>query len=131
MPDAEHEETSPSAASLVISKLVCSLVGQEQAISILPGSLAAQAYQSGSAMEKFRCNYGLNPAYQEKILSGALTVSGLDESGEVRIVELSGHPFFIATLFIPQLSSRPGAPHPLITAYLSAALRCRLGAHWR
>jgi len=122
MRDAEHEETSPNASSLVISKLVCSLVGQEQTITILPGSIAYQAYQKETALEKFRCNYGLNPVYQEKILSGKLKISGLDDSGEVRIIELSGNPFFLATLFLPQLSSRPGAPHPLFTAYLKAAM---------
>ncbi len=122
MQAAEHEETSPNASSLVISKLVCSLVGQEQTITILPGSIAYQAYQKATAMEKFRCNYGLNPAYQDKLLSGRLKISGLDDNGDVRIIELSGHPFFIATLFIPQLSSLPGAPHPLMTAFLKAAM---------
>jgi CTP synthase (UTP-ammonia lyase) len=120
--DAEHEETSPHASHLLISKLVCSLVGQEQTISILPGSLAYQAYQQETAKEKFHCNYGLNPAYQAKILEGKLKVSGIDDNGEVRIIELPGHPFFIATLFLPQLSSSPGSPHPLLTAYLKAGL---------
>jgi CTP synthase (UTP-ammonia lyase) len=39
----------------------------------------------------------------------------------VRVVELTDHRFFVATLFVPQLSSRPDAPHPLITALLKAA----------
>jgi CTP synthase (UTP-ammonia lyase) len=37
-------------------------------------------------------------------------------------VELSNHPFYVATLFLPQISSRPESPHPLIVAYLRAAL---------
>jgi CTP synthase (UTP-ammonia lyase) len=39
----------------------------------------------------------------------------------VRVVELTRHRFFVATLFVPQLSSRPEASHPLITAFLRAA----------
>ena len=37
-------------------------------------------------------------------------------------MELSGRPFYVATLFVPQMSSRPEKPHPLIVAYLRAAL---------
>jgi CTP synthase (UTP-ammonia lyase) len=36
-------------------------------------------------------------------------------------MELSDHPFFVATLFLPQLRSEPRAPHPLVLAYLAAA----------
>ena len=71
--------------------------------------------------EQFACNYGLNPAYRERISTGGLQVTGLDPAGEVRIVELSAHRFFLATLFLPQVSSGPDRPHPLIMAYLQAA----------
>lgn len=40
---------------------------------------------------------------------------------EIRAVELPNHRFFIATLFQPQLSSKPGTPHPLIVQFLRAA----------
>jgi CTP synthase (UTP-ammonia lyase) len=123
MPDADHEETAPGASTLVISKLVCSLVGQTQAIQIIPGTLAHQNYGRDCANEQFRCNYGLNPIYHDELFKGMLRISGLDSSGEVRIVELSTHPFFIATLFLPQLSSSFEKPHPLITAFLKAAAK--------
>jgi CTP synthase (UTP-ammonia lyase) len=121
MQDADHEETAPGASALVISKLVCSLVGQTQTIQIMPGTLAYQAYGGDSTNEQFRCNYGLNPAYRDEVFNGGLRISGIDSSGEVRIVELSTHPFFIATLFLPQLSSNADQPHPLITAFIKTA----------
>jgi CTP synthase (UTP-ammonia lyase) len=43
------------------------------------------------------------------------------EHGEARAVELYAHPFFVATLFQPQLSSSPDKPHPLVTAFVKAA----------
>lgn len=52
-----------------------------------------------------------------------LKVVGLDAGGHVRIVELADHPFFIATLFLPQLTSTALTPHPLIIAYLKTATR--------
>jgi CTP synthase (UTP-ammonia lyase) len=39
------------------------------------------------------------------------------------VVELPDHKFFIATLFVPQMRSRPGLPHPLVTGWLQAAAR--------
>jgi CTP synthase (UTP-ammonia lyase) len=119
--DADHEETAPGASTLVISKLVCSLVGQAQTITIIPGTLAEQIYGAASPREQFRCNYGLNPAFRTAVLSGALRISGIDSDGDVRIVELNNHRFFIATLFLPQLSSNFARPHPVIAAFLRAS----------
>jgi hypothetical protein len=36
--------------------------------------------------------------------------------------EWPGHPFFIATLFVPQTQSRPGKPHPLTQGFVQAVL---------
>jgi CTP synthase (UTP-ammonia lyase) len=120
--DAEHEETASHASRLVISKLACSLAGTSQAVRIVPGTLAHQAYGKEEAVEQFRCSYGINPEYRGAIEDGALKVAGLGPDGEVRIIELSGYRFFIATLFLPQISSSAEAPHPLLVAYLKAAL---------
>lgn len=92
---------------------------------LLPGTITARAYGSQESAEEFRCNFGLNPEYREQVENGGLQVTGLDENEEVRIVELRGHPFFVATLFLPQLSSQPGGPHPLILAFLKAAAAFR------
>ena len=131
MQDAEHEETAPEASCLVISKLSCSLVGTSQAVTILPGTLAHRAYGIATATEQFACNYGLNPAYREHLSHGELKVVGQDEAGEVRIVELTTHRFFLATLFLPQLSSSPARPHPLIVAYLQTAQHFHALQHGR
>lgn len=119
---AEHEETAPDASDLVIRKLACSLVGQKQTIRIAPGSRAHAAYGRGASVEEFRCNYGLNPAYRQRFEASGLRVSGADANGEARIVELPGHRFYVATLFLPQLASSVESPHPLIAAYLRAAI---------
>ena len=129
--DAEHEESAPEAPRLVISKLTCSLVGTTQPLTILPGTLAHRAYGTAAATEQFACNYGLNPAYQEHISQGGLKIAGRVEAGEVRLVELAAHRFFMATLFLPQLSSSPARPHPLIVAYLQAAQHFHASRHGR
>jgi CTP synthase (UTP-ammonia lyase) len=45
----------------------------------------------------------------------------VDAGGEARIVELPDHPFFLATLFVPQTSSAAGHPHPIVAAFARAA----------
>jgi CTP synthase (UTP-ammonia lyase) len=107
----------------LISKLTCSLVGQARIVAIVPGSQAHRIYKTGQYREIFACNYGFNDAFAEQISSEELRVSGYDDDRSVRMVELPRHPFFIATLFVPQVLSRPGTPHPLIVAYLEAASR--------
>ena len=124
-PDADHEETAPQAAAPLIQRLACPLVGRTQTIRLMRGTKLHRAYGADEATEQFRCSFGLNPAHRSLMLSGHLQCAGVDPQGEVRAVELATHRFFLATLFLPQLASRPGAPHPLITAYLLAAAALR------
>ncbi|HET6267912.1 MAG TPA: hypothetical protein VFG11_09350 [Acidobacteriota bacterium] len=119
--DADHEESSPDASVKLISKLTCSLSGQEGTVRIVRDTLAHRIYGKDEVMESFACNYGFNEAFADQIGRKDLKISGRDESGAVRIVELPRHPFYIATLYVPQVLSKPGAPHPIMVAYLSAA----------
>lgn len=90
-------------------------------MTILPGTLAAALYGGpGPVIEDYYCAYGVNPAYRTTLEKGGLRVSGLGDEAEVRIVELPGHPFFLATLFLPQTRSVAGRPHPLLAGYAAA-----------
>jgi CTP synthase (UTP-ammonia lyase) len=122
--DADHAETSPGSARLAITPLSCSLAGQEHPVRVLPGTLAGRLYGTGTRVEPFFCRFGLNPEYRPLLEARGLVVSGFGEDGRERIIELPGHPFFLGTLFVPQVGSRPGAPHPLV-AGLAAAVRGR------
>lgn len=120
-PDAVHAEYDAKAKEQAISRLACSLIGRKQRVKLDPGSLAGKAYGCDWTEEEFRCNYGLNPAYAAALKSTDLRIVGWDETGETRVVELRKHPFFVGTLFIPQYSSSPERPHPLICAFVKAA----------
>lgn len=118
---AEHAETSPAAADLVIAPLACSLVEQRGTIHFALGSRLATLYGATEAMEGYHCSYGLNPAYAHHFTGGALRITGADEAGDPRAIELASHPFFIATLYQPERSAASGTAHPLITAFVAAA----------
>lgn len=91
-------------------------------ITLAPGSLAARLYGVNRVEEDFSCSYELNRAFEAPLERAGLRVTGRGEAGAPRIVELPQNRFFIATGFLPQLKSASGAPHPLILAYLQAAL---------
>ena len=58
---ADHAETNPTADTLVVAPLACSLVEKTGAIRFAPGSLIHAAYGRSTAQEGYHCNYGLNP----------------------------------------------------------------------
>ena len=87
--------------------------------------MAHRIYGAPVVEESYSCNFELNPLYESSITVNGLEVSGRGDNGEARILELAGHPFFFATLFRPQLASTEERPHPLITAYLGAALKAK------
>ncbi len=119
--DADHAEEHPDAAHLYVTRLSCSLVGKTERVTVLPGSRAFQVYGQGESQERFYCNFGLNPARRSEIEKAGLHTSGLDQNGEVRIMELPRHRFFFGTLFVPQMSSTPAHPHPLVLSLVNMA----------
>ena len=107
----------------MVTPLACSLVGQTHSVRLVPGTLAARLYGGVEAIEDYYCNYGVNPDYHARLEGAGLRISGVGAEGEIRIVELPGHPFFLATLFLPQTRSTAAAPHPLLAAWAAAAAR--------
>ncbi|BCG25840.1 hypothetical protein TUM18999_40310 [Pseudomonas tohonis] len=118
--DAEHGETAPDAGRQVIAPLACSLVEAIDAVHLAAGSRIARAYGAPLAFEGYRCRYGLNPQFEAALLGGPLRVGARDASGEVRAVELEGHPFFVATLFQPERAALAGRLPPLVAAFVQA-----------
>ncbi|WP_321473115.1 hypothetical protein [uncultured Paludibaculum sp.] len=119
--EASHAGSDPYASCLFVTRLSCSLVGQSMEVSITPGSRAAKVLGSETTTEAYYCNFGLNPEYQQALAVAGLRISGVDQEGAARIVELPGHRYFLGTLFVPQARSKPGAPHPMVVELCRAA----------
>ena len=120
--DAASAEYDPYASELFVSALVCSPAGQRMRVALGAKTLALDLYGVEETTEEYYCNFGLNPAHETTVEQGGLRISGRDQDGEARIFELPSHPFFVATLFVPQTSSTPERPHPIIRGLLQAAL---------
>lgn len=124
---ADHAESNPLASDLVISRLSCSLAGTQETIIIYPDTQAYQIYGCKEAVESYHCNYSLNPEYHDRLFQqGLLKISGVNNDGAIRMIELQGHPFFVASLFLPQMNTSNDSFHPLIAGFLKAAVQFRL-----
>jgi CTP synthase (UTP-ammonia lyase) len=123
--EVEHGESDPDAADLLIERLECSLVGEERTIWVVPGTLAERTMRSRVSTERFHCAFGLNPRFRDVLESNGLRFSGFDDDGAPRIMELPGHPFFLGTLFQPELAGDDGYAHPIVAAFARAAANQR------
>lgn len=118
--DADHAETAPDAARAVIAPLACALIETMGPVRLFPGTRIAAAYGATETREGYRCRYGLNPEFQAALVAGPLRAAADDATGEVRAVELDGHPFFVATLFQPERAALTGRTPPLVAAFARA-----------
>ncbi|MER6121369.1 hypothetical protein ABT173_01450 [Streptomyces sp. NPDC001795] len=121
-----HAENDPDADDLLIEPLACSLVGHEAAVRIEPGSLAQSVTGAERSVERYFCSYGPS-RHLDTLRAHGLRFSGHDEDGHVRIAELPGHPFFLATLFQPELAGDGSRPHPIVRALARAAVEHATG----
>jgi CTP synthase len=90
---------------------------------LAPDSRAAACYGELEISERHRHRYEVNNSYRTRFEEAGVVFSGLSPDGNlVEILELVGHPFFIAVQFHPELKSRPGRPHPLFREFVAAAI---------
>lgn len=118
--DAAHAETD-TEGRMVIAPLACSLVEKSDTIELRANTLIARAYGRDSIEEGYHCNYGISADFAEALKSLPLRVTGWDDNGDIRAVELVTHPFFVATLFQHERNALAGRPAPLVQAFLHAA----------
>jgi len=124
--EAEDVQSAPRATFQLITPLACSLRGERRPLRLVPGSALAVIYGRLDSQEVYHCCYGLNPDFAGLFTSGALRITAHDDEGAPRAVELAGHPFFIGTLYQPELSSDRYQQHLLIHAFVRAVqLRCQ------
>ena len=70
---ADHEETNPGSPDLLIEKLSCSLVEQQEALTIADNnSLLFAIIQKEKLTGKYFCSYGLNGGYVQQLQSNKL-----------------------------------------------------------
>jgi CTP synthase len=89
---------------------------------IKEGTHAFAAYGKAKISERHRHRYELNNNYRKTLEDKGLVIAGINPQKDlVEIIELKGHPFFMASQFHPEFKSRPLKPHPLFREFVKAA----------
>ncbi|UCB53627.1 MAG: CTP synthase [Candidatus Zixiibacteriota bacterium] len=90
------------------------------------GSSAYKAYGEVNVSERHRHRYEFYNKFRDELTKAGLKLTGLSPDGRlVEMVELEGHPWFVAVQFHPELKSRPTKAHPLFRDLVKAGLRLR------
>lgn len=96
---------------------------------ILPGTKAYEAYGEPFVYERHRHRWEVSNHYRPKLEEAGLVFSGLSPDDQlVEMIEVPGHPFFVATQAHPEFVSRPNRPHPLFAGFVAAAKARREGS---
>ena len=96
------------------------LGGQE--CELIKGSNAQKIYGANKVIERHRHRYEVNNKLISKIEEAGLFVSGRSNDGSlVEMIEIPGHPWFVACQFHPEFTSTPRDGHPLFEGFIKAA----------
>ena len=133
---ADSSEFDPSTPHRVIYKLrelrgIDELGGTMRlgawTARLKPGSFAHQAYGTLEISERHRHRYEFNREYEESLVAHGMDLTAVTPDGTyVEVVEIRDHPWFLGCQFHPEFKSRPLEPHPLFTAFITAAHEYRL-----
>ena len=105
-------------------------LGAQPAV-LAEGTRAAAAYGATLISERHRHRYEFNARYREELERAGLVIAGTSPDGTlVEIVELAGHPWFVAVQFHPEFKSKPTAAHPLFAGLVAAAVERHAGSAW-
>jgi CTP synthase (UTP-ammonia lyase) len=131
--DADSSESNSGSKNIVIHPVACAvpdrktgapkLSGKIPEIRVRPGSYLHSFYKKDIVTEEFFCNFEVNPEFEWAVIEAGFPIVARGAQGEVRAIESPTHQFFVATLFQPQLSSKPSKPHPIIVEFLRAAAK--------
>jgi CTP synthase len=134
--DADSTEVTEETPHKVIYKLrdllgVDDLGGTMRlgsyACRLASDSLAFKLYGEEIIHERHRHRYEFNRVYEKALTEHGLRIVGRSLDGKfVEIVELPGHPWFLAVQFHPEFKSKPLRPHPLFAGFIEAAYRRKM-----
>ncbi|MED4942423.1 CTP synthase [Heyndrickxia coagulans] len=91
---------------------------------LVKGTKAYEAYQDEVIYERHRHRYEFNNQFRERMENAGFTFSGTSPDGRlIEIVELKDHPWFVASQFHPEFTSRPTRPQPLFKGFIEASIK--------
>lgn len=124
-----NKKTTHPVISLLEEQEKVQNMGGTMRLGALPchvkkGTKAYDAYKREEIRERHRHRYEFNGAYREEFQKHGMKICGVSPGGRlVEMVEISDHPWFVASQFHPEFQSKPDQPHPLFREFIAAALQ--------
>jgi CTP synthase len=95
-----------------------------QPCKIEEGTKVYAAYEDEVIYERHRHRYEFNNEYRQAMEDKGFIFSGTSPDGRlVETIELEDHPWFVASQFHPEFTSRPNRPQPLFRDFVEASLK--------
>ena len=92
-------------------------------MTLAPGTLVHKAYGADTVSERHRHRYEFNNDYRELFRQSGFAITGTTTDGTlVEVVELPGHPWFLAVQCHPEFKSKPTKCQPLFRDFVAAAI---------
>jgi len=89
---------------------------------LVKNSKLSEIYGSSKPFsERHKHKYEINNNFTDIMEQKGLKVSGMHKD-LIDVMELEGHPFYILAQYQPEFKSRPTNPHPLMKAFVAAAI---------
>jgi CTP synthase (UTP-ammonia lyase) len=118
---ASHAESDGLAEGNVVSALSCSLFGEQREVRPVAGTRFAEVVGEPFIGMHY-CNYGPTAAAIARLVDGGFVVGATADDAEAEVLDLTAHPFFVLTLFQPQIGAVAGRPlHPLLGEFVRQA----------
>lgn len=93
-------------------------------VFVRKGSRAQDIYRKEKIRERHRHRYELNQKYLKRFEENGMRYTAFSDRGRrAEILELEGHPFYMATQYHPEYVSRPEDPEPIYVAFVEACVK--------
>jgi CTP synthase (UTP-ammonia lyase) len=118
---ASHAESDGTDAGNVVTALACSLFGEECEVRPVPGTRFAELVGQ-PFLGMHYCNYGPSAAAVARLVDAGFVIGATADAAEAEVLDLAEHPFFVLSLFQPQVGALAGRPpHPLLREFVRQA----------
>lgn len=128
--EAGHAEIDGDDAGNAVVPLACDLYGQERLVTPVPGTAFASLTQGQPFLGMHYCRYAASPEVVDELTRHGWLVEATAPDAGAEVLRLTTHPFFVVSMFQPQIGSSQGVMHPLVHAFVDQA-RARATARER
>ena len=128
---ATHAEVDGVGATNAVAPLACSLQGQERTVTPVPGTRFANLVGGQPFVGVHYCDYGPTEETVRALTQHGWIVEATAPDAPVEVLSLWNHPFFVLSLFQPQIGALTGrSPHPLLFAFVDVARQHAREREW-